>query len=58
MLFCCSTLGRIIKVTQEVIDYREWIASKWGSKQTERTNGKVLNERRIKSHFRTRTGSD
>ncbi|KAF5898105.1 non-canonical poly(A) RNA polymerase PAPD7-like isoform X2, partial [Clarias magur] len=39
-----STLGRIIKVTQEVIDYREWIASKWGSKQTERTNGPALHK--------------
>ncbi|OXB53619.1 hypothetical protein ASZ78_000100 [Callipepla squamata] len=28
--FC--TLGRIIKVTQEVIDYRAWIKKKWGSK--------------------------
>ncbi|XP_028909821.1 terminal nucleotidyltransferase 4A isoform X2 [Ornithorhynchus anatinus] len=27
-----STLGRIIKVTQEVIDYRGWIKKKWGSK--------------------------
>ncbi|XP_023668638.2 terminal nucleotidyltransferase 4A-like [Paramormyrops kingsleyae] len=27
-----STLGRIIKVTQEVIDYREWIIKKWGGK--------------------------
>ncbi|XP_062834006.1 terminal nucleotidyltransferase 4A isoform X2 [Anolis carolinensis] len=27
-----STLGRIIKVTQEVIDYRAWIKNKWGSK--------------------------
>ncbi|XP_069770285.1 terminal nucleotidyltransferase 4A isoform X3 [Narcine bancroftii] len=26
-----STLGRIIKVTQEVIDYREWIKKKWGA---------------------------
>ncbi|XP_044298862.1 terminal nucleotidyltransferase 4A isoform X2 [Varanus komodoensis] len=26
-----STLGRIIKVTQEVIDYRAWIKKKWGS---------------------------
>ncbi|XP_017338038.1 terminal nucleotidyltransferase 4A isoform X2 [Ictalurus punctatus] len=34
-----STLGRIIKVTQEVIDYREWIVNKWGSKQSERNNG-------------------
>ncbi|XP_072365583.1 terminal nucleotidyltransferase 4A isoform X2 [Scyliorhinus torazame] len=30
-----STLGRIIKVTQEVIDYREWIRKKWGA-------GKIL----------------
>ncbi|XP_030061290.1 terminal nucleotidyltransferase 4A isoform X2 [Microcaecilia unicolor] len=29
-----STLGRIIKVTQEVIDYREWIRKKWGNKVT------------------------
>ncbi|XP_032075376.1 terminal nucleotidyltransferase 4A isoform X1 [Thamnophis elegans] len=27
-----STLGRIIKVTEEVIDYRAWIKKKWGSK--------------------------
>nr|XP_020030970.1 non-canonical poly(A) RNA polymerase PAPD7 isoform X1 [Castor canadensis] len=27
-----STLGRIIKVTQEVIDYRRWIKEKWGSR--------------------------
>lgn len=40
-LFCHSTLGRIIKVTQEVIDYREWIVTKWGSKQSERNNGKI-----------------
>ncbi|GAB5567385.1 terminal nucleotidyltransferase 4A isoform X2 [Prionailurus iriomotensis] len=26
------TLGRIIKVTQEVIDYRRWIKEKWGGK--------------------------
>ncbi|KAM4689689.1 terminal nucleotidyltransferase 4A [Discoglossus pictus] len=29
-----STLGRIIKVTQEVIDYRDWIRKKWGSRMT------------------------
>ncbi|XP_029445870.1 terminal nucleotidyltransferase 4A isoform X2 [Rhinatrema bivittatum] len=29
-----STLGRIIKVTQEVIDYREWIRKKWGNTAT------------------------
>uniref|UniRef100_A0A667X7F9 Terminal nucleotidyltransferase 4A n=1 Tax=Myripristis murdjan TaxID=586833 RepID=A0A667X7F9_9TELE len=27
-----STLGRIIRLTQEVIDYREWIIKKWGGK--------------------------
>ncbi|KAB0349996.1 hypothetical protein FD754_014853, partial [Muntiacus muntjak] len=27
-----STLGRIIKVTQEVIDYRTWIKEKWGGR--------------------------
>ncbi|XP_067281746.1 terminal nucleotidyltransferase 4A isoform X4 [Pseudorasbora parva] len=31
-----STLGRIIKVTQEVIDYREWIIKKWGGRQNSR----------------------
>uniref|UniRef100_A0AAR2LW02 Terminal nucleotidyltransferase 4A n=1 Tax=Pygocentrus nattereri TaxID=42514 RepID=A0AAR2LW02_PYGNA len=39
-----STLGRIIKVTQEVIDYREWIVQKWGSKhvsRSERNGGKL-----------------
>lgn len=30
--FFSSTLGRIIKVTQEVIDYRTWIKKKWGNK--------------------------
>ncbi|MGH0139730.1 UNVERIFIED_CONTAM: hypothetical protein FKN15_072679 [Acipenser sinensis] len=29
-----STLGRIIKVTQEVIDYREWIIKKWGGRSS------------------------
>ncbi|XP_063042150.1 terminal nucleotidyltransferase 4A isoform X2 [Engraulis encrasicolus] len=33
-----STLGRIIRVTQEVIDYREWIVHKWGGR-AERNNG-------------------
>lgn len=32
MSSCCSTLGRIIKVTQEVIDYRAWIKEKWGGR--------------------------
>ncbi|KAI7799276.1 terminal nucleotidyltransferase 4A [Triplophysa rosa] len=31
-----STLGRIIKVTQEVIDYREWIIKKWGGRHNSR----------------------
>ncbi|XP_033856416.3 terminal nucleotidyltransferase 4A-like isoform X1 [Acipenser ruthenus] len=31
-----STLGRIIKVTQEVIDYREWIIKKWGGRSSPR----------------------
>uniref|UniRef100_W5MQH5 Terminal nucleotidyltransferase 4A n=1 Tax=Lepisosteus oculatus TaxID=7918 RepID=W5MQH5_LEPOC len=33
-----STLGRIIKVTQEVIDYREWIIKKWGGKNCTKTD--------------------
>ncbi|TNN66956.1 Non-canonical poly(A) RNA polymerase PAPD7 [Liparis tanakae] len=28
----CTTLGRIIRLTQEVIDYREWIIKKWGGR--------------------------
>ncbi|XP_064876444.1 terminal nucleotidyltransferase 4A isoform X3 [Oncorhynchus nerka] len=31
-----SALGRIIKVTQEVIDYREWIMTKWGGRHLAR----------------------
>ncbi|XP_067268461.1 terminal nucleotidyltransferase 4A isoform X3 [Chanodichthys erythropterus] len=31
-----STLGRIIKVTKEVIDYREWIIKKWGGRHNSR----------------------
>ncbi|XP_051721280.1 terminal nucleotidyltransferase 4A-like isoform X2 [Ctenopharyngodon idella] len=27
-----STLGRVIKVTQEVISYREWIIQQWGNR--------------------------
>lgn len=27
----CSILGRIIRVTKEVDEYREWIRNKWGS---------------------------
>uniref|UniRef100_A0A4W4GRE4 Terminal nucleotidyltransferase 4A n=1 Tax=Electrophorus electricus TaxID=8005 RepID=A0A4W4GRE4_ELEEL len=42
-----STLGRIIKVTQEVIAYRDWIAQKWGGKQlsrVERNGGKLSDQ--------------
>ncbi|XP_042601571.1 terminal nucleotidyltransferase 4A-like isoform X3 [Cyprinus carpio] len=31
-----STLGRIIKVTQEVLNYREWIIKKWGCRHNAR----------------------
>uniref|UniRef100_A0A4W5MFT7 Terminal nucleotidyltransferase 4A n=1 Tax=Hucho hucho TaxID=62062 RepID=A0A4W5MFT7_9TELE len=39
-----STLGRIIKVTQEVIDYREWIMTKWGGRHLARmeSRGKIM----------------
>lgn len=30
---CCSTLGRIIKVSPEVLAYRDWTIKKWGEKQ-------------------------
>lgn len=30
---CYSTLGRIIKVSPEVLAYREWTIKKWGAKQ-------------------------
>ncbi|KAI4873992.1 hypothetical protein NFI96_032084 [Prochilodus magdalenae] len=33
-----STLGRIIRLTQEVIDYREWIIQKWGDRHNARIN--------------------
>ncbi|XP_064839400.1 terminal nucleotidyltransferase 4A-like isoform X1 [Oncorhynchus masou masou] len=41
-----STLGRIIKVTQEVIDYREWIMTKWGGRHVARmeSRGSVLEQ--------------
>uniref|UniRef100_A0A3B3ZJU1 Terminal nucleotidyltransferase 4A n=1 Tax=Periophthalmus magnuspinnatus TaxID=409849 RepID=A0A3B3ZJU1_9GOBI len=32
-----ETLGRIIRLTQEVIDYREWIIKKWGGRDLSRT---------------------
>ncbi|XP_029920312.1 terminal nucleotidyltransferase 4A isoform X2 [Myripristis murdjan] len=36
-----STLGRIIRLTQEVIDYREWIIKKWGGKHLAQTENIV-----------------
>ncbi|XP_035537744.1 terminal nucleotidyltransferase 4A isoform X2 [Morone saxatilis] len=36
-----STLGRIIRLTQEVIDYREWIIKKWGGRDPARTDNRV-----------------
>ncbi|KAM3858243.1 terminal nucleotidyltransferase 4A [Diretmus argenteus] len=39
-----STLGRIIRLTQEVIDYREWIIKKWGGRHLVRTENRVPRE--------------
>uniref|UniRef100_A0A674MME1 Terminal nucleotidyltransferase 4A n=1 Tax=Takifugu rubripes TaxID=31033 RepID=A0A674MME1_TAKRU len=36
-----STLGRIIRLTQEVIDYREWIIKKWGGRDATRPDNRV-----------------
>ncbi|XP_041664921.1 terminal nucleotidyltransferase 4A isoform X1 [Cheilinus undulatus] len=36
-----STLGRIIRLTQEVIDYRDWIIKKWGGRDLTRTDNRV-----------------
>ncbi|XP_060915320.1 terminal nucleotidyltransferase 4A isoform X2 [Labrus mixtus] len=36
-----STLGRIIRLTQEVIDYREWIIKKWGGRDLTRNDNRV-----------------
>ncbi|XP_047461751.1 terminal nucleotidyltransferase 4A isoform X2 [Mugil cephalus] len=38
---CESTLGRIIRLTQEVIEYREWIIKKWGGRDLARTDNRV-----------------
>ncbi|XP_026156968.1 terminal nucleotidyltransferase 4A isoform X2 [Mastacembelus armatus] len=38
---CESTLGRIIRLTQEVIGYREWIIKKWGGRDLARTDNRV-----------------
>uniref|UniRef100_A0A672FTT0 Terminal nucleotidyltransferase 4A n=1 Tax=Salarias fasciatus TaxID=181472 RepID=A0A672FTT0_SALFA len=40
---CESTLGRIIRLTQEVIDYREWIIKKWGGRDLTRTDNRGKN---------------
>lgn len=37
-----STLGRIIRLTQEVIDYREWIIKKWGGRDLSQTDNRAL----------------
>ncbi|XP_026867530.2 terminal nucleotidyltransferase 4A-like [Electrophorus electricus] len=37
-----STLGRIIRLTQEVINYREWILQKWGDSHNARMNQRVV----------------
>nr|XP_020475812.1 non-canonical poly(A) RNA polymerase PAPD7 isoform X2 [Monopterus albus] len=38
---CESTLGRIIRLTQEVINYREWIIKKWGGRDLARTDNRA-----------------
>ncbi|XP_014911526.1 non-canonical poly(A) RNA polymerase PAPD7 isoform X1 [Poecilia latipinna] len=38
---CESTLGRIIRLTQEVIEYREWIIKKWGGKDSPQTDNRA-----------------
>uniref|UniRef100_A0A3Q2TIX9 Terminal nucleotidyltransferase 4A n=1 Tax=Fundulus heteroclitus TaxID=8078 RepID=A0A3Q2TIX9_FUNHE len=39
---CESTLGRIIRLTQEVIEYREWIIKRWGGKDSpHQTDGRA-----------------
>ncbi|KAM9738212.1 terminal nucleotidyltransferase 4A [Menidia menidia] len=40
-----STLGRIIRLTQEVIDYRKWIIKKWGGRDSTRTDNRVSSPR-------------
>uniref|UniRef100_A0A3P9J2E5 Terminal nucleotidyltransferase 4A n=1 Tax=Oryzias latipes TaxID=8090 RepID=A0A3P9J2E5_ORYLA len=44
---CESTLGRIIRLTQEVIDYREWIIKKWGGKDSVQTDNRGTNHLRF-----------
>uniref|UniRef100_A0A3Q2ZRY8 Terminal nucleotidyltransferase 4A n=1 Tax=Kryptolebias marmoratus TaxID=37003 RepID=A0A3Q2ZRY8_KRYMA len=42
---CESTLGRIIRLTQEVIKYREWIIKKWGGKDSPRADDRGTNQK-------------
>lgn len=46
-----STLGRIIRLTQEVIDYREWIIKKWGGKDSVQTDNRGTNHLRFCPSF-------
>uniref|UniRef100_A0A8D0AKH9 Terminal nucleotidyltransferase 4A n=1 Tax=Sander lucioperca TaxID=283035 RepID=A0A8D0AKH9_SANLU len=41
-----STMGRIIRLTQEVIDYREWIIKKWGGRDLARTDSRGTEQQR------------
>uniref|UniRef100_A0A8C4VKA0 Terminal nucleotidyltransferase 4A n=1 Tax=Gopherus evgoodei TaxID=1825980 RepID=A0A8C4VKA0_9SAUR len=44
-----STLGRIIKVTQEVIDYRAWIKKTWGGKSS--LSSDIDNRMKVREHI-------
>lgn len=37
-----STLGRIIRLTEEVIKYREWIIERWGGRDPARTDNRGM----------------
>ncbi|XP_037831817.1 terminal nucleotidyltransferase 4A isoform X2 [Kryptolebias marmoratus] len=45
-----DTLGRIIRLTQEVIKYREWIIKKWGGKDSPRADDRVTSPKEPVSH--------
>uniref|UniRef100_A0A3Q4GFL4 Terminal nucleotidyltransferase 4A n=1 Tax=Neolamprologus brichardi TaxID=32507 RepID=A0A3Q4GFL4_NEOBR len=47
---CESTLGRIIRLTKEVIDYREWIVRKWGGRDLVRPDNRGTNHRVTKQN--------
>ncbi|KAJ8415680.1 hypothetical protein AAFF_G00402370 [Aldrovandia affinis] len=53
-----STLGRIIKVTQEVIDYRKWINQKWGGRHWVEIDscGPILREAEAEAEDRGQRG--